>query len=113
MLLAHDDLSLAFRDENLSIHLAKQHIMVARSATGIYPFQKLVADAKRSHAMAKKKRKENRRKQPSPADMPSLPDPRVMEHFMKQLPLGPQSEADQDTPLAKAHEILLHAYQKT
>ncbi len=62
--------------------------------------------------MAKKKRKGNRRKQPSPVDMPSLPDPRVMEHFMKQLPLGPQSETDQNTPLAKAHEILLHAYQE-
>jgi tetratricopeptide (TPR) repeat protein len=67
--------------------------------------------ARRYDAMAKKKRKGDRRKQPSPQEMPRLPDPRVMEQFM-QLAAGPPGEADHDTPLAKAHNVLLHAYQE-
>lgn len=65
--------------------------------------------------MAKKKRrpsgdKPRRRKHPS--DVPELPDRRAMEGVMRQLVAGMQEGSQEDTPLAKAHEILLHAYQE-
>ena len=39
--------------------------------------------------------------------LPDLPDPRMMEDTVRQLGGG----ADENTPLAQAHAILLHAYQ--
>jgi len=60
--------------------------------------------------MAKKKRRPAGEKPNRPAD---LPDRRAMEGMMHQLVAGLQGDADQDTPLAQAHEILLHAYQES
>jgi len=58
--------------------------------------------------MAKKKRRLDGERPKRPADLPGR---RSMEGMMRQLVAGLQGHADQDTPLAQAHEILLHAYQ--
>jgi len=60
--------------------------------------------------MAKKKRRPDGKRPKRPAN---LPDRRAMEGMIHQLVAGLQGDADQDTPLAQAHGILLHAYQES
>jgi tetratricopeptide (TPR) repeat protein len=55
--------------------------------------------------MARKKRKPDEERR-------NIPDHRAMEGVLRELVAGLQGETDQDTPLAKAHEVLLHAYQE-
>jgi hypothetical protein len=68
--------------------------------------------------MAKKNRppegegpKRRRRARP-PADLPALPDRRAMERVMQQLVGDLGGGADQDTPLAKAQELMYQAFEE-
>jgi hypothetical protein len=60
----------------------------------------------------KKQKPDDESPQPRPQLPAALPDPWAIEGIMRAFLGGLQGQTEQDTPLDKAHAILIHAYQE-